>query len=107
LQHRLHRGARRNLLREGLHPQRTLVMGSPLREVIDHYKDAIAASGVLAALALAPSQYIAASLHRQESVDDAGRLAGLLQALREYTHSTRLIGKIEDILQFAEPTHLP
>jgi enediyne biosynthesis thioesterase len=31
----------------------------------------------------------------------------LLQALREYTHSTRLIGKIEDILQFAEPTHLP
>ncbi len=31
----------------------------------------------------------------------------MLQALREYTHSPRLIGKIEDILQFAEPTHLP
>ena len=30
----------------------------------------------------------------------------LLQALREYTHSTRLIGKIEDILHFAKPTHL-
>lgn len=82
--------ARRNLLREGLHPQRTLVMGSPLREVIDHYKDAIAASGVLAALALAPGQYIAASLHRQESVDDAGRLAGLLQALRDIHAMTGL-----------------
>jgi len=31
----------------------------------------------------------------------------LLQALRAHTHSPRLIGKIEDILHFAEPTHLP
>lgn len=31
----------------------------------------------------------------------------LLHALREYTHLPRLIGKIEDILRFAEPTRLP
>lgn len=33
--------------------------------------------------------------------------SGLLHALREYTHSPRLIGKIEDILRFAEPRPLP
>jgi enediyne biosynthesis thioesterase len=31
----------------------------------------------------------------------------LLHALREYTHLPRLIGKIDDILRFAEPTRLP
>ncbi len=75
--------ARRNLLREGLHPQHVYVMGSPLREVIDFYKNAIDASKVLDTLRLAPGKYIAASLHRQESVDDPARLAGLLQALQE------------------------
>jgi UDP-N-acetylglucosamine 2-epimerase len=75
--------ARRNLLREGLHPQRTFVMGSPLREVIDYYAESIGSSKVLDTLGLAPGKFIAASLHRQESVDDPGRLAGLLQALQD------------------------
>ncbi|HEX3930098.1 MAG TPA: UDP-N-acetylglucosamine 2-epimerase, partial [Nocardioides sp.] len=30
--------ARRNLLAEGLHPRRVIVTGSPMREVLDHYR---------------------------------------------------------------------
>jgi UDP-N-acetylglucosamine 2-epimerase (non-hydrolysing) len=58
-------------------------MGSPLREVIDYYAESIGSSKVLDTLGLAPGKFIAASLHRQESVDDPGRLAGLLQALQD------------------------
>jgi UDP-N-acetylglucosamine 2-epimerase (non-hydrolysing) len=80
--------ARRNLLREGLHPRRIFVAGSPLREVIDFYKDSIHCSKVLETLELLPKRFIAASLHRQESVDDPGRLAGLLQALNDIHAAT-------------------
>lgn len=74
--------ARRNLLREGLHPRRTYVLGSPLGEVIAHYRGGIDASRVLDTLELKPGRYLAASLHRQETVDDPARLAGLLDALQ-------------------------
>ena len=39
--------ARRNLLAEGLHPRRILVTGSPMREVLEHFRDQIEASDVL------------------------------------------------------------
>ena len=39
--------ARRNLLAEGLHPRRILLTGSPMREVLEHYRTAIDASDVL------------------------------------------------------------
>ena len=45
--------ARRNLLAEGLHPRRVLVTGSPMREVLDHYRDQIDGSDVLDRLGLA------------------------------------------------------
>src|SRR5690606_14025352 len=36
--------AREYLLREGLAPDRVIVTGSPMREVLEHYREAIAAS---------------------------------------------------------------
>ena len=39
--------ARRNLLAEGLHPRRILLTGSPMREVLEHYRPQIDASDVL------------------------------------------------------------
>ena len=44
--------ARRNLLAEGLHPRRILHTGSPMREVLDHYRPPIDASTVLRRLDL-------------------------------------------------------
>jgi UDP-N-acetylglucosamine 2-epimerase len=46
--------ARRNLLAEGLHPRRIAHTGSPMREVLDHYRPRIAASTVLSRLGLEP-----------------------------------------------------
>jgi UDP-N-acetylglucosamine 2-epimerase len=74
--------ARRNLLAEGLHPRRILLTGSPMREVLNHYLPRIDASDVLPRLHLEPLGYVIASSHREETVDDPGRLTSLLASLR-------------------------
>ncbi|MFB9849500.1 non-hydrolyzing UDP-N-acetylglucosamine 2-epimerase [Micromonospora andamanensis] len=74
--------ARRNLLAEGLHPRRILHTGSPMREVLDHYRHEIEASPVLHQLELEPGGYFVVSAHREENVDDPARLRRLLDCLR-------------------------
>lgn len=73
--------ARRNLLAEGLHPRRVIVTGSPMREVLDHFRPGIDASDVLGRLSLKSDRYFLVSAHREENVDDPGRLRALLECL--------------------------
>jgi len=77
--------ARTNLLREGLSPRRIYVTGSPLREVVDHYRERINAAEILERLNLIDREYLLVSMHREENVDDPVRLdelLGLLNRLR-------------------------
>lgn len=80
--------ARRNLLREGLPAQRIYLTGSPLGEVLDHYKGGIRKSQVLKRLGLKAKKYFIVSAHREENVDDVRPLKMILAALdaiaREY-----------------------
>ncbi|CAM9476330.1 unnamed protein product [Phaeothamnion confervicola] len=73
--------ARRNLLNEGLHPRRVYVTGSPLLEVIQHYRSQIDQSVILTKLDLRPRSYFAASIHRQETVDTPERIKTIFDAL--------------------------
>lgn len=75
--------ARRNLIAEGISPQRIIMTGSPLREVLDRYADKIAASQVLNELGVVSGGYFLVSAHREENVDQPKRLSSLLQALDE------------------------
>ncbi|MEV0330074.1 UDP-N-acetylglucosamine 2-epimerase (non-hydrolyzing) [Micromonospora echinospora] len=74
--------ARRNLLAEGLHPRRILHTGSPMREVLEHYRPDVDASAILDQLGLAPGGYFLVSAHREENVDAPARLGRLLDCLR-------------------------
>ena len=73
--------ARRNLLAEGLHPRRVMLTGSPMREVLDHYRPRINASDILGRLGLTRGGYFLVSAHREENVDAPGRLEALLDCL--------------------------
>jgi UDP-N-acetylglucosamine 2-epimerase (non-hydrolysing) len=71
--------SRENLLREGFHPSRVLVVGNPIKEVLDRHEARIRASAALADLGLAPGGYLLLTAHRQETVDDPVRLRALLE----------------------------
>jgi UDP-N-acetylglucosamine 2-epimerase (non-hydrolysing) len=67
--------AREYLLREGVPPDQVIYTGSPMLEVLEHYRNAIEASDVLDRLGLESGHYFLASVHREENVDSQERLA--------------------------------
>jgi UDP-N-acetylglucosamine 2-epimerase (non-hydrolysing) len=78
--------AREYLLREGLPPETVIWTGSPLFEVLNHYRAGIEASPVLAELGLKPDGFFVVSAHREENVDSErnfGKLVALLNSLAD------------------------
>jgi UDP-N-acetylglucosamine 2-epimerase len=73
--------SRRNLLREGIHPSRIFVIGSPIREVYDGMKERFLTSKIMEKLSLRKGGFIVASIHREENVDRKG---GLEMMVRSY-----------------------
>ena len=83
--------AREYLLREGLPPDRVIVTGSPMYEVLHHYLPKIEASDVLARLGLTELEYYVVSAHREENVDDPTQFAGLIDVLRNLAEMGRRV----------------
>jgi UDP-N-acetylglucosamine 2-epimerase (non-hydrolysing) len=78
--------AREYLLREGLPPDRVIKTGSPMYEVLTHYRASIDASDVLERLGLQQYGYYVVSAHREENIEsdyNFGRLVGILNAVAE------------------------
>ena len=73
--------ARDYLLREGLPPDRIVTTGSPLMEVLTHYRPKIDASDALQRLEVEPGRYFLVSAHRAENVDSDHRLEMLAETL--------------------------
>jgi UDP-N-acetylglucosamine 2-epimerase (non-hydrolysing) len=77
--------ARRYLIAEGIRPETIIKSGSPMREVLVHYKKQIESSDVLSRLKLKPQDFFVVSTHREENVDSEENFKNLLETLEELT----------------------
>lgn len=84
--------SREYLLREGIPPDRVIKSGSPMAEVLGHYRPKIDASDVLTRLSLERLDYFVVSAHREENVDlgQFDRLIDMLNGVAE-TYGKRMI----------------
>lgn len=73
--------ARDYLLREGLPPDQVIKTGSPMFEVLTHYRPQIDASDVLQRLQLQHGGYFVVSAHREENIDSDTNFAKLVAVL--------------------------
>lgn len=73
--------ARDYLLREGLSPDLVIKTGSPMFEVLTHYRPNIDASSVLARLGLKENGYFVVSAHREENIESPQTFAKLVDVI--------------------------
>lgn len=73
--------AREYLLAEGLPADRVIKTGSPMFEVLGHYRAGIEASRALDDAGVAPGRYFLVSAHREENVDAERQLRRLHETL--------------------------
>ena len=73
--------ARDYLLREGLPPDLVIKTGSPMFEVLTHYRPNIEASDVLSRLALDEGAYFVVSAHREENIESPQSFTKLVAVL--------------------------
>lgn len=81
--------AREYLLREGLPPDMVIKTGSPMFEVLTHYKPKIDASQILSQLKLEQNSFFVVSAHREENIDNPAsfsRLANILNRIGDGFH---------------------
>jgi UDP-N-acetylglucosamine 2-epimerase (non-hydrolysing) len=85
--------AREYLLREGLPADLVIKTGSPMFEVLTHYRPQIDASDVLERLSLQPGGFFVVSVHREENVDAPRPLAKFVDVLNALAqdHDTPVI----------------
>lgn len=74
--------SREYLIRENIPGDRIIKVGSPLKEVFNTYKTKIDKSDVLKRLSLNKENYILASFHRSENIDDKKNLEAILNILK-------------------------
>ena len=82
--------ARDYLLREGRPPDLVVVTGSPMFEVLSHYRDAIEASTVLHDLALEREKYFVVSAHREENIESPGAFDKLVAVVNSVADEYQL-----------------
>lgn len=73
--------AREYLLREGLPPDFVIKTGSPMFEVLTHYRPRIDASDVLSRLGLAEGEFFLVSAHREENIEPDESFSRLVETL--------------------------
>ena len=73
--------SKQNLIQEGIQSEKIINIGSPMKEVINHYNNKINQSKILKKLKIKKKKYFLVSLHREENVEDKKRLILFLKSI--------------------------
>lgn len=79
--------ARRYLMAEGIKPETIMVTGSPMREVLEFYKNKIEASDIIERMKLDINEYFVVSAHREENVESETNFNDLIETLNFLSES--------------------
>ena len=82
--------AREYLLREGLPPDLVIKTGSPMYEVLHHYRSGIDASDAVSKLDLVADNYFVVSAHREENIESETSFSRLCETLQMLASSYTL-----------------
>ena len=82
--------ARDYLLNEGLNPDRTIKIGSPMYEVLNSQKKEINNSKILKKLKVEAGKYFLISCHREENVDNKKNFNLLIESLNELANKYKI-----------------
>ncbi|MDW4099694.1 non-hydrolyzing UDP-N-acetylglucosamine 2-epimerase [Staphylococcus saprophyticus] len=82
--------SRRYLLDEGFKKENIFVTGSPMKEVLENYKNKIDQSKVLEKLKLTKQKYILVSAHREENIDNEENFNSLMNALNDIAEKYKI-----------------
>lgn len=82
--------SREYLLREGIAPDRIIKTGSPMYEVLTHYRQKIDRSDILAKLGLTEDRYFVVSAHREENIDSPRQFQNLVRVLESIVSQYQL-----------------
>lgn len=82
--------SRRYLISEGIDGKTVFVTGSPMREVLDGYKEKIDASDVLERLGLEENKFFLVSAHREENIDNEENFMSLMTAINTIAEKYRM-----------------
>jgi len=79
-----------NLVREGVRRERMFVVGNPIYEVLVAHQSSIDVSSALTGCGVDAGEYILATMHRAENVDDPVRLGMLIEGLHQVAENLAL-----------------
>jgi len=81
--------AKKNLIKENIHPDKIFKIGSPLDEVYNFYKDKINNSKILKKYKLKKKNYYLISVHREENIDTRNNLNKFVNLLKYLNKSKK------------------
>jgi UDP-N-acetyl-L-fucosamine synthase len=75
--------AREYLLREGIPPDFVIKTGSPLKEVLTHFRPMIDASEILSTLGVTSGRFFLFSAHREENIESDKNFSNLIHVIED------------------------
>tara|TARA_B100001939_G_scaffold346646_1_gene365929 strand:- start:225 stop:1364 length:1140 start_codon:yes stop_codon:yes gene_type:complete len=73
--------SKKYLIQEGFRKDFVIAVGSPMKEILNHFKTQISNSKILSKLELDKGEYILASIHREENLDSQQNFESIINSI--------------------------